>query len=354
VSVLSEPVVSSTTLDPGPSTRPQSGGPKPAADPRRKALLRFAISISVLTIVGQALLGFEPAPMVPIVAVLLSYTVALALETVDAWAHGRRPEYAGSRADLAYFLMPPHIAALACSMLLYADHTRPYLLAVVVASASKYVARLRVGGRLRHFLNPSNFGIAATLLVMPSVGFVPPYQFLNNTDQPIDVLIPLGVLMAGTMLNGKLTRRMPLIMAWVGGYVLQALLRAWWFGDNVWAPLGTMTGVAFILFTNYMITDPATTPSRWSRQVFFGLGAAAIYGVLIVAQVSYAIFFCLILTCALRGLGIWVSERRRRGATASSAGAPPDAGASPDAGAPPDAASSPEVEPALPEQTRVA
>lgn len=324
------PVLPPRTQDPvtpvqesAPTTSEQPAAPPvaPAKDPRRTALLRFGISISVLTVVGHILLGFEPAPIVPIVALALAYAVALLLEFVDSRAYGRTPEYAGSRANLIYFLLPPHIAALACSMLLYADHTRPYLFAVVVAVASKYVIRLRWRGKLKHFLNPSNFGIAVTLLLMPTVGFVPPYQFLNNVDQPFDVLIPLGVLMAGTMLNAGLTKRMPLILAWVGGYVAQAVIRALFFGDNIWAPIGMMTGVAFVLFTNYMITDPATTPMRPSRQVVFGLTAAATYGVLIVAQVSYAIFFCLIITCALRGLTMWVAERRG-GVSAPSPAAP--------------------------------
>ncbi|MGL5851582.1 MAG: hypothetical protein ACRCZD_12455 [Phycicoccus sp.] len=309
-----------------PTTVEQPTVPPPASanDPRRTALLRFGISISVLTAVGHILLGFEPAPIVPLLALPLAYAVALLLEFLDARAHDRAPEYAGSRSNLMYFLLPPHIAALACSMLLYADHSRPYLFAVVVAVASKYLIRLRWRGKLKHFLNPSNFGIAVTLLLMPTVGFVPPYQFLNNVDQPFDVLIPLGVLMAGTLLNAGLTKRMPLIMAWVGGYVLQAVVRALFFGDNIWAPIGMMTGVAFVLFTNYMITDPATTPMRPSRQVVFGLTAATVYGILIVAQVSYAIFFCLIITCALRGLTMWVAERR--GAWTSPAPAAPTAG----------------------------
>ena len=31
--------------------------------------------------------------------------------------------------------------------------------------------------------------------------------------------------------------------------------------------LTPMTGVAFVLFTFYMITDPGATPSRWKGQV---------------------------------------------------------------------------------------
>lgn len=284
---------------------------------RRKALLRFAISISVLTIVGHAVLGFEQAPIVPVATIAVSYAVSLLLEWLDSWARGRRPDYSGGRTNMFYFLLPAHISALACALLLYADNLGPYLFAAAAAAGSKYVFRITVKGRSRHYLNPSNFGIAITLLTMPLVGFVPPYQFLNNIDQPWDWAVPLGILMAGTMLNAKLTRKLPLILGWVGGYVLQAVARTVFFGDSLAATLGMMTGVAFILFTNYMITDPGTTPVKRGRQVCFGLGAAAVYGTLVVSGVSYAIFFALTIVCAIRGAVMYVAARRAAAAAAA-------------------------------------
>lgn len=292
-------------------TQLQKVAPSPEAI-RRKALLRFAISISVLTIVGHTLLGFEQAPIVPLIAVPTAYATNLLLETVDAWALRRPPGYRGDWRTLVYFLLPAHIAALACSMLIYADNIKPYLFATIAAIASKYVIRIPYKGRTRHFLNPSNAGIALTLLLMPLVGFTPPYMFLNNTDAPLDVLIPLGVLMAGTMLNAKLTHKLPLIMAWVLGYVVQALLRTAFFGDNLLATLQMTTGVAFVLYTNYMISDPSTSPVTRRGQIVFGASIALVYGVLIVAGVSYAIFFALTSVCMGRGaVLIWESVRFR-------------------------------------------
>lgn len=285
--------------------------PKPV-DKRRKALLRFAASITALTVIGHLLLGFEQAPIVPIVTAVASYAVHLLLETVDAWAFRRPPEYAGGRTELFYFLLPAHIAALACAMLIYTSTVWPFLFAVTVAAASKYVFRVRVKGRLKHYLNPSNAGIAVVLLLIPLVGFTPPYMFLNNTGDVLDVLIPLGVLTAGTMLNGKLTGKMPLIAAWVGGFVLQGLVRAIWFDDVFLSVIGSMTGVAFVLFTNYMITDPGTTPVSTRGQVVFGLTVAGVYGLLIILQVAYAIFFALVITCAIRGLVLYLSPRLPR------------------------------------------
>ena len=38
----------------------------------------------------------------------------------------------------------------------------------------------RIGGGWRHFLNPSNFGIASRCSLFPWVGIAPPYQFTEN------------------------------------------------------------------------------------------------------------------------------------------------------------------------------
>jgi hypothetical protein len=66
-----------------------------------------------------------------------------------------------------------------------------------------------------------------------------------------------------------------------------------------------MTGVAFVLFTFYMITDPATSPGKRSSQVAFGLAVAAAYGVLVALHAVFGLFFGLTIVCILRGLGLY-------------------------------------------------
>jgi Na+-translocating ferredoxin:NAD+ oxidoreductase RnfD subunit len=82
------------------------------------------------------------------------------------------------------------------------------------------------------------------------------------------------------------------------------------------AGLIPMTGVAFILYTFYMVTDPATTPSGHREQIAFGFSVAAVYGLLMVAHVVFGLFFALSIVCAVRGLGIyatrWVRSRARK------------------------------------------
>lgn len=292
---------------PAPATRKPEKAP---VDFRVNALRRFAASITAFTLVGHLFLGFEQSPVTPLLALLVSYTSALLFERIDAWAHGRAPEYAGGFGSLATFLLPPHITALACAMLLWGNTSPwPYLFAVVCANATKYVVRLKVRGRTRHVLNPSNSGIVLTLLLFPWVGIAPPYHFTNATGSALDWFIPVGILMLGTMLNAKLTRKTPLILGWVGGFVAQAVLR-WLVLDHVLiAALVPMTGVAFILYTNYMITDPGTTPVKPRNQVVFGVTTAAVYGLLVVSGVVFGLFFALVLTCLLRALVLLATPR---------------------------------------------
>ncbi|MGQ0838122.1 enediyne biosynthesis protein UnbU [Actinokineospora sp.] len=279
-------------------------------DRRIKALRRFAMSITAFTVLGHLLLGFEQSPVTPIVVVLAAYCVDLLMETVDARVCGRTPAYAGGLLPMANFLLPSHIGGLATAMLLYGNTSLwPYLFAVTVGVCSKYVLRIRVHGRPRHFLNPSNAGIALTLVLFPWVGIAPPYHFTNNTGGALDWLLPLAIMAAGTMLNVGLTGKAPLIAGWVLGFAGQAVVR-WALLDHALVPaLVPMTGLAFVIFTNYMITDPGSTPTAPCRQVLFGLTTAAVYGVLVSAGVVFGFFFALVITCALRGLGLALANR---------------------------------------------
>ncbi|MFI7445607.1 enediyne biosynthesis protein UnbU [Nonomuraea indica] len=270
-------------------------------NPRTAALRRFALSITVFTLLGHLWLGFEQAFVTPVAAVTFAYLLDLALETAEAWAEKREPKY---RAEgLFDFLLPAHISGLACAMLLYAnDRLWPVLFAVAVAISTKYLIRVRVAGKRRHVLNPSNAGIAITLLVFPWVGIAPPYHFTEWVSSPIDWLIPAFILVAGTLLNAGLTKKMPLILGWVGAFFAQALIRTWIDGTATTSALVVMTGVAFVLFTNYMITDPGTTPVRPRNQVVFGAATAVVYGLLVHFHIVYGLFFALVIVCAGRGL----------------------------------------------------
>ncbi|MEE8586026.1 MAG: RnfABCDGE type electron transport complex subunit D [Acidobacteriota bacterium] len=284
-------------------------------DPRLTAMRRFALTITLFVLAGHSFLGFEQSFAHPLIALAFGYGTALLLEWVDSRSKGRQPGYGGGLKNLVYFLLPVHIGSLAISMLLYSnDRLLPLAFAVTVAVASKYLFRIQAGPRSCHFFNPSNLGIAATLVIFPWVGIAPPYMFTENLSGLGDWILPLAIIVLGGSLNYQFTRRMPLILAWLGGFALQALVRSffregWLFWDSFLSGLIPMTGVAFVLFTFYMITDPATSPFKPRGQVAFGLSVAAAYGLLVAWHQVFGLFFGLTLVCGLRGLILYLQQQ---------------------------------------------
>jgi len=105
----------------------------------------------------------------------------------------------------------------------------------------------------------------------------------------------------------------PLILGWLLGFALQALLRHLATGCSLEAALLPMTGPAFILFTFYMVPDPGTTPDAPRAQALFGASVAFCYSVLMVAHIVFGLFFSLVIVCTLRGVGLWVLHAIRQG-----------------------------------------
>jgi hypothetical protein len=288
-------------------------------DKRIGGLWRFAIAISVLNILGYTVLGFEPAWAHPLVALGAAYGMELAIETIDSAANSRKARYLGRPRQFVEFLLSAHITGLAVSMLLYPGE-RFWVIAFAAAAAIASKAVLRVPlvvqdsspGRWprRHFMNPSNFGIAVTLLLFPSVGITPPYHFTENANAFFHWALPFLVVVSGSLVNTIFTKRVPLILAWIGGFALQAVLRALWFGTPLFAGLMPMTGLAFVLFSFYMVTDPATTPNGRRSQVALGASVAFAYGFLMMMHVVFGLFFALAIVTATRGA--WLYARARR------------------------------------------
>ena len=75
-----------------------------------------------------------------------------------------------------------------------------------------------------------------------------------------------------------------------------------------------MTSAAFIIFTLYMIPDPATTPLKPLRQALFGLSVAIVYGIIQMMHLVFGLFFALLIVCAIRGLSLhaWALWRSLR------------------------------------------
>ena len=279
------------------------------SEKRLGGLSRFAFAITVLNIVGHAFLGFEQSWITPFVSLAAAYTTDLVGETIEARISNRPPRYAGSWIAAVKFLLPTHISGLAVGMLLYAaENFAAVAFAASVAISSKYIFRVAIGigkdGRplIRHFLNPSNFGITVTLLLFPTVGIAPPYQFTENTWGIVDWILPLIIVCTGSYLNIKATGRIPLIIAWVSAFASQAVLRSIIHDLPVAGELVPMTGFAFVLFTFYMITDPATSPAKTAGQIGFAAAVAAGYALFMEMHVVFGLFYALTIATAVRGL----------------------------------------------------
>jgi len=281
--------------------------PKRSAVRRYFALWYFTLLLIVWNILGQMFLGFEQSHIQPLVGLGTGISLQFLLEWIDARAIDRKMRFAGSWADLVNFLPPAIIPGLAVTMLLYPnDRLMPVIFGVGVAICSKVIFRAPVGdGKTQHIFNPSNLGIVATLLLFPSIGVAPPYHFTENLTGMWHWALPGLVLATGIIVHALFTGRLTLVLTWLVAFVIQGELRSWYFGTSWIVPLTPMTSAAFMVFTLYMIPDPATTPVQPLRQALFALAIAAVYGVLLVEHVVYGLVIALAIVCALRGVGLY-------------------------------------------------
>jgi hypothetical protein len=315
MTILVRPDTTATTPPPNgkvptpePPAPPAAAAP-PVKDVRYIALRNFAISMSIFNILGYAVLGFEQPWLWPLLALATAYSTELLLETITARVNRRAPAYLGNGfRGFWTFLLPAHITALAVNLLLYTNNRFwPVLFGVVVGVSAKYILQAPIRGRMKHYMNPSNLGITVVLLAFPWVNMVPPYHFTENVSGTFKLFIPMLILTSGTVLNAVLTKKVMLIMGWVGAFVIQALVRWWLFDVAVLSALAVMTGVAFVLFTNYMITDPGTSPIGARAQFMFGASVGAVYGVLMSFNIVYTLFFAVCIVCLTRGMGWWIA-----------------------------------------------
>jgi len=266
------------------------------------ALKRFAAAATLFNIFGKTVLGFEQSWLQIIVSVTAGLVTELLLETVDAKMRKREARYKNQSHPFHFFL-PAYVGSLTISMLIHAgDALTPFIFTPMIAMCSKYVFLAPIHGKVKHFLNPSAFGIIVAIVFLPNVGAAPPYQYIEYINNWQEVVLIMFLMYAGSFMNFYFTGRWPLVVAFWVGFVLQAVARTGMSDfPFLMANLLPVTGVAFIIFCFYMISDPGTTPSSKRGQIIFGLTTAAAYGVLQVANVVYGLFYALMISCALRG-----------------------------------------------------
>ncbi|WMN12320.1 FG-GAP-like repeat-containing protein [Marivirga salinae] len=173
-------------------------------------------------------------------------------------------------------------------------------LPVFICIASKYLITLKG----KHFFNPSLFAICVCILLGSEyVTLAPAYQWYGSAETAwlMGFFIVTGALF---LFYFKINRGW-LIGSFLLAFFLQTILRAYIMEHIIpWETLfiGSLTSPAFYLFTFYMITDPATSPSKKSDQIIVGL-LIAFFDLLFHLKFSlYTFFFAGITVAGIRYL----------------------------------------------------
>jgi hypothetical protein len=142
-------------------------------------------------------------------------------------------------------------------------------LPVFICIASKYLITLNG----KHFFNPSLLAICICLLLGEEfVTLAPSYQWYGSAETAW--LMGFFVITGALFLFVFKINRLWLIGSFLFFFFLQTLLRASIMEHIIpWETLflSSLTSPAFYLFTFYMITDPATSPSNTKDQILVGV-----------------------------------------------------------------------------------
>ena len=246
-------------MAPPPPTAPAQGrleawGIKGWTDPR----IPFAAILTLYCLLGLGWLGMNRSPG----QMALIVGAGSALDMALGWFVHRR-------------LVLPLSAYISCcslALLLNYSHTYRHLfLPVLLAIGSKHL--LTFGGK--HVFNPSMFGVAVSLLATDElITAAPAYQWAGGTW-----FFSAFVVMAGLSLFVFKIGRGWLIGSFLLFYAAQTGIRAWFMRHHIPPEMlfwGTVASPPFFIFTFYMITDPATSPSEPRKQVALAAALCAV------------------------------------------------------------------------------
>jgi len=160
------------------------------------------------------------------------------------------------------------ITSFSLCLLFRSDQVPVVLLAAFIAISSKFI--LKTNGK--HFFNPANIGICFTILITGR-GWISPGQWGSEGIWLFLVGI-LGFLVV-TRAN-RLELALSFIAAYGGAFLIRMLL---WQNWPVDALTHLFTSGSLLLFTFFMITDPASTPSHKVVRIIwaFSVGLLAFY-----------------------------------------------------------------------------
>ena len=178
----------------------------------------------------------------------LALAVCLATEALLSWFDRGR----------VVNLLSAYISGISLTLLLKPQGGAlwPFMLGGVLAISSKYVLRYRGN----HLWNPTNFAVAALLLLAPDRVSVLSHQFGNDLTTNLVIWI-FGLIIVARVGVLHIT------LTYVASFLALNTLRATMLGQPVLAELAPITGPMYQLFVFFMITDPRTIVRGRRRQI---------------------------------------------------------------------------------------
>lgn len=160
------------------------------------------------------------------------------------------------------------ITSFSLCLLFRSDHYLIIILAAFIAISSKFF--LKTKGK--HFFNPANIGICASIL-LTGKGWISPGQWGSEGTWLFLVGI-LGFIVVSRA--NRLEVALSFMVAYGGAFIIRMLFWQNWPMDA----LGHLfTSGSLLLFTFFMITDPASTPGHKTVRIVwaFAVGLLAFY-----------------------------------------------------------------------------
>ena len=161
----------------------------------------------------------------------------------------------------------PLTSALSLCLLLRAGSLGLAVAAAAITIASKFLIRARG----KHVFNPTNFGLAAMMLISDEV-WVSPGQWGSAAFFGF-LLACLGGLVVHRAARGDVT------YAFLVAYSAVLFGRAAWLGDPLAIPWHQIQSGAFLIFAFFMISDPKTTPDTRLGRILYAAAVAGVAGV---------------------------------------------------------------------------
>ena len=259
-------------------------------DPR----LPVAAILFAYLVLGLTVLGFNRS----VEQIVITTLFCCALEVIFHYAFMKR----------LIFPLSAMITSFSLSFLLnYSHYSWMIALPPLLAIGSKYLFRLNN----KHFFNPALFAVASSLFLSKDlITAAPAYQW-NGLQHLSLFIIMLALLFVIPKVN-----RTWLVVSFLVTFTLQTALRAYVMRHHLPFEtlfLGTVTSPSFFIFTFFMITDPATSPSSKKDQIIVGVSIAIADLIFHIFQSYYTFFYAAFTVASIRFIYFHVQKLKQSG-----------------------------------------